>query len=163
MQQIAFALIILAILMTACAAAPEEAIITVEEPWARTSMMPMDMGEGEMSAEEGGHMAGNNSAAYMVIRNEGKEPDRLVGVASDVAEFVEMHTSEMREGVMTMTKVEGIDIPARGEAVLEPGALHIMFINLNRDLKEGESVTILLQFEKSGQKKINAEVRPPVQ
>ena len=31
---------------------------------------------------------------------------------------------------MRMRQVEAIDIPAGGEVVLEPGGLHMMFINI---------------------------------
>ena len=60
-----------------------------------------------------------------------------------------------------MAKIPGIDIPGGDEVVLERGGLHIMLINIVEDLVEGDSVTVELQFEKSGSQTVTAEVRAP--
>lgn len=163
------ALLLAVILTVACSSPTTGPDISVEDPWVRASMMPVSMmpmdDSGDDASEE---MAGSspmtgNSAAYMVIKNEGREVDRLVGVGTveDIAEFVELHRSEMTDGVMTMNQVDGIDIPAGGEATLEPGSFHIMLINLKRKLAEGDTVELVLTFEGSGSLTVAAEVRAP--
>jgi copper(I)-binding protein len=57
--------------------------------------------------------------------------------------------------------VDGFDIPAQGQIVLEPGGKHIMLVNLNQDLKEGENLNLTLVFEKSGEIKVTVPVRNP--
>ena len=69
--------------------------ITVEHPWARPA-------------------AAGNSAAYFVLENEGAA-DRLVGVSSDVAGSVEMHSTTIdAQGVGRMVPVQAVDVPRRG-------------------------------------------------
>lgn len=122
----------------------------------------------EQGMGHGGHggmdmdMGGANSAAYMVIRNTGGEPDKLIAASTDVAKTVELHTVIEEGGVMRMRQVEGgIDIPANGEVVLKPGGFHVMLIGLTRDLNAGDSVQLTLTFEKAGEIPVTAQVRQP--
>lgn len=157
------AILLLAVLLAACSSGPEEATIVIEDPWARPGQMKM-AGEGggmDMDSEGEGMAMAGTSAIFMTIRNDGREDDRLVSVSGDVAEFVEIHTTETRDGVTMMAQIPGIDIPGGEEVVLERGGLHIMLINLNRDLSEGDTVTVELQFEQSGSQTVTAEVRAP--
>jgi copper(I)-binding protein len=164
--------IVLAILLVACSAlnAPEEPQIEVSEPWIRaTAGMVMDSGEhsgmaeGEQATAQPGGMAemGGTSAAYMTIRNRGREADRLLGVKADFAEIAQIHNSETRNGLTMMFEIDGVDVPGRGRATLEPGGMHIMLMKLNRELAPGEVVSLTLQFEKSGDVPVEAEVRAP--
>ncbi|MDW8433699.1 MAG: copper chaperone PCu(A)C [Aquificaceae bacterium] len=95
------------------------------------------------------------SAGYMVIENKGDQPDKLVDARNDASEITELH--ETVEG--KMRRVKAIDVPAGGKAELRPGGLHIMLINLKKPLKEGDTVEIVLKFEKSGEIKVQAPVR----
>jgi copper(I)-binding protein len=62
---------------------------------------------------------------------------------------------------MQMRKVEAIDIKAKGEAVLKPGGLHVMLIDLKAPMKEGETVPITLTFDDGSSKKVDAKVVKP--
>ena len=102
-----------------------------------------------------------NGAAYMILRNSGDTADRLVKAESDVAGAVELHKSSMEGGMMKMAPVENIEVPAKSQAELKPGGLHVMLIGLKRDLKAGEKIKLKLQFEKAGAQEVEAEVRNP--
>jgi periplasmic copper chaperone A len=106
--------------------------LVVENPWARESVT-------------------RTGAAYLTVRNDGDQDDRLVGVSSAVAEKAELHSSVMQDGVMKMRAVEALDVPAHGGAVLEPGGLHIMLIGLKAPLEEGKSFALMLEFENAGE------------
>ncbi len=95
------------------------------------------------------------SAAYMLIENKGDEGDRLVGASSDVSKITELH--ETIEGKMRKVKV--IEVPAGKSVELKPGGYHIMLINLEKPLKEGDKVSITLKFEKSGKVEVSAPVK----
>ncbi len=95
------------------------------------------------------------SAAYMVIENKGKEADRLLDAISNASKITEIH--ETIEG--KMRRVKAIEVPAGGKVELKPGGYHIMLINLNRPLKEGDKVEMTLKFEKSGEIKVQAPVK----
>ena len=105
--------------------------------------------------------ATGNSAAYMILRNGGEAADRLLKAESDVAEAVELHKSTMDGGMMKMAPVENVEVPAKGQAELEPGGLHVMLIGLKRELKPDEKIKLRLQFEKGGTQEVEAVVRNP--
>lgn len=127
--------------------APNEPRLEVVEAWAHTAVL----------ADAGA----STSAAYMTIRNTGKVDDRLIGASSDFAQFVELHTTEERNGVMMMAPVKAITIPARGQAELKPGGLHVMFIKIKRGLNAGDKLTLTLEFEKSGKMQLEITAREP--
>jgi copper(I)-binding protein len=91
-------------------------------------------------------------AAFMQIMNRSGEDDRLLSVSSSIAKRVELHThKELGDGVMKMMHVEeGFPIPAGGMHGLARGGDHVMFMGLNQDLIQGESVEVTLTFEKAG-------------
>jgi copper(I)-binding protein len=103
------------------------------------------------------------SAAYGLLLNLTPDDDVLVSAVSDAAEVVELHEMVMDEGdVMRMRPVEGgIAIPASGLAQLRPGGLHIMLINLTRQLQTGDMVEITLTFAESGEQTLLIPVRDP--
>ena len=149
-----------ALLLNACGAnAPDEPVIVIEDPWVRAAIVIEE--DSQDASEEDMAMASSTSAAYMRIRNEGKQDDRLIAVHGDVSKFVELHTTETRNGVSMMAKVNAIDIPGRRSVTLESGGLHVMLIKLNQDLRPGDTVELTLEFEKSGQIPVQAEVRAP--
>ena len=151
-------LLVLSTILTACAPAPEGVHIEVEDAWVRAApAMPMTASD----TSGGTPMGGNNSAAYMVIRNTGKESDTLLSVQADVSEVVELHTSQTKNGVTMMSAVENMVVPDRGKIELKPGGLHIMLIKIKQDLVAGEKVILTLVFEKSGEVQVEAEIREP--
>ncbi len=99
-------------------------------------------------------------AGFMTIRSLGAA-DRLLGFASPACERPELHTHLHDNGVMRMRQVDAIDIPAGGEAVLQPGGLHLMFIGLNGQLAEGDTVPVTLIFEQAGEVQISLPVKAP--
>lgn len=109
-----------------------------------------------------GAPTGPNAALYFIVANHG-ETDRLVGVATDVAERVEIHETTMDEdGTMGMAAVDGIDVPADETVVLEPGGLHVMLLGVER-LAEGETIDVTLHWEMAGDMVQTAEVVSPAE
>ncbi len=98
-------------------------------------------------------------AAYMTIHNSTDADDALIGASSPVAEVVELHLSAMDEdGMMSMTQVPEIAIPAHADAELKPGSYHIMLINLVEPLTEGTDVEITLEFMSAEPQTVSAPV-----
>jgi copper(I)-binding protein len=100
------------------------------------------------------------AAGYMTIRNKSSQPDRLVGSSSPVAAKVETHVHVKDGEILRMREVKGYDVPANGAFELRPGGAHLMLVDLKRSLKGGEKVPVVLKFEKSGEVKVDFEVRP---
>ena len=98
-------------------------------------------------------------AGYMLIKNTGTTPDSLVGVQADFTDMTMLHMSSVdSNNVSSMIVVNAIDIPAGQTVELKPGGYHIMFVGLKRDLKVGDSVTLILQFKNAGAISIPAQV-----
>ncbi|PPB81141.1 hypothetical protein LV82_01183 [Albidovulum inexpectatum] len=104
-----------------------------------------------------GGMAG---AAFMEIRNDGAEDDRLVDVRSPIAKRVELHTHVAgNDGVMQMMHVpEGFEVPAAGSHVLARGGDHVMFMGLVERPRDGQTIPLTLVFEKAGEITIDVPV-----
>jgi copper(I)-binding protein len=100
-----------------------------------------------------------NSAAFMTLRNGADKANAVVAASSPAAHVVELHTHTMDGGMMKMRKVEQIELPAKGEAVLQPGGLHIMLIGLKEQLKPGMHVALTLKFADGSEEQISAPVQ----
>ncbi len=98
-------------------------------------------------------------AFYFTVKNTGDEPDRLVKIESDIAETIEIHNVEMKDGAMSMVpQHDGVEIPAGEELVLEPGSYHVMLIGIIRSLVDGEEFTATLHFEQAGEVEITVPI-----
>jgi len=92
------------------------------------------------------------AAAYMIVRNTGPAPDRLVGVACDCARTVMTHqTVTGQNGVARMAHEPAVAVPARGQAVFAPGGRHLMLMGLKAPIRAGAKVPMVLRFENAGE------------
>ena len=93
-----------------------------------------------------------SGAVFMSLLNPSAEDDRLVSVTTDVAERAELHThTQDANGVMQMGEVtEGFPIAGMETHILDRGGDHIMLLGLTRPLQQGDTVTLTLTFERSG-------------
>lgn len=96
--------------------------------------------------------AGADSAAgYAVIRNTGSVDDKLLSATAEFAADAMIHRTEIKNGVATMTMVDGgLPVPAGGTLHLDPRQLHVMFTGLKAPLKKDDDVKGTLVFEKAG-------------
>ena len=97
-------------------------------------------------------------AAYLVIQNNGAA-DKLLSVSSDIAQTIELHESMESNGMMQMSPVPNIPVPANSKVELKPGGFHMMLIGLTHPLKTGDKVQLTLNFEKVGKVPVTAEVK----
>ena len=99
-------------------------------------------------------------AAFMVIHNHGDTDDKLLGVTSDAAQRVELHTHiEDENGVMRMVHVEaGFMLPAGNELRLQRGSNHVMFMGLTTPFKQGDTNGITFIFDNAGQINVSIPV-----
>lgn len=101
-----------------------------------------------------------NSAAFMEIKNNSDKDIALVDAKSDISDVVELHTHDMKDGVMKMYQVPKIDIKANSSTVLKPGGFHVMLLGLKqKPLKVGEKVDITLVFSNGEKIAVSAAVK----
>jgi len=98
------------------------------------------------------------TAAYLVIQNRSDRTRELVSVETPAAEYTELHTMRQVDDMMEMKKIERLVVPARGEAALEPGGNHIMLFGVQRQMVEGDSVSLTLRFADQSTRSVTAEV-----
>lgn len=125
-------------------AAFAQSSLTVADPWMRQAMA-----------------AAQQTAIFMTIENKTGEKRQLVSASTAVAEKVELHTMSMDGGMMKMTQVKAIDVPANGKAELKPGSFHIMLFGLKARPEDGATVDVTLTFDNGQTMPIKAVVRKP--
>lgn len=133
--------ILMAVATVACAGEPQ---ISVQDAWVR-AVPPVS----------------KNSAGYLVIENRGDQDDALVAVQVGKVRVTELHEMVRNGDSMSMQRRKEIPLPAHGRAVLAPGGLHLMLIDLQQPLRLGEKLEGVLHFRHAGEVKVVLEVRSP--
>ncbi len=99
-----------AILLTSCGPAP---VLKVSD--AVVTLSPVD---------------DNPSALYFTIHG-GPDDVKLIGAFSSSALRSEIHESKMENGMMTMQKLDTVDIPAGEKVEFKQGGKHVMMWGIN--------------------------------
>ena len=85
-------------------------------------------------------------AGYGMFKNKSKHSVTFTSVRSPNYQRVELHLSEVQNGVATMRKKKSLTIPAGGEVKLMPGSLHLMLVNPVTGIKMGDKIKMTLVF-----------------
>jgi len=102
------------------------------------------------------------TAAYFHIKNNSDQAVQLIEVTGEVSDRIEIHEHTMTNGLMKMQEVtNGITIPAKDTFVLKPGGYHIMVMNLDKRINEGDDIALTLHFNNGSKKKITAKAKNP--
>ncbi len=99
------------------------------------------------------------TASFMTLSNQSAQNIKLVQASTNVAKSAELHTHSNDNGVMRMRQVSFFEIPAKGEAKLQPSGNHIMLISPTQPIQAGEHVTVTLTFEDGSSKQVNMPVK----
>ena len=135
-----------AVILSAAAlllSAAAHAQVTVKDPWVRATVP-----------------AAKASGAFMLLQSA--QDARLVEVRSPVAGMVEIHQMSMDNGMMKMSAVDGIDLPAGKPVPLASGGYHVMLMQLKQQMKEGDTVPLTLVVQKKDKKLETVEVKAPL-
>ncbi|MDH2327407.1 copper chaperone PCu(A)C [Cereibacter sp. SYSU M97828] len=101
------------------------------------------------------------AGGYLTIANHGDRDDRLTGARADFAGEAQIHEMTHSGDVMRMRPLpDGIAIPAGQQVQLSTGGNHLMFMKLNRGLKQGETVVVTLTFQTAGEVEVPFAVGP---
>lgn len=131
---------IAAVSITTAMSVTAHAQVAIKDAWVRATVGPQKV-----------------TGAFMQIT--ATQDAKLVAVQSGSAKKVELHTMEMDKDVMRMREIESLDLPAGKAVELKPGSYHIMLIDLNKPVKEGDTVAITLVIENKDKKRENIEVK----
>jgi copper(I)-binding protein len=98
--------------------------------------------------------SGGTVRAYVVIKNNGGSPDRLVGGSSPWATTISLVQGSSSAGLPWVT------VPAHGSVTLKPGGYSILLSGLTRTPKPGDTIQLNLNFASSGTVYVFAPVGP---
>jgi len=130
-----FATLAVACLVTTCATAADykAGSLTIIDPWSRATP------KGAQTA-----------IGYMMIKNNGSSPERLIGGSIDVADHFQLHAMKMEGDVAKMNELQSVEIMPGQTIEFKPGGSHVMFVGLKRQLAKGERIKGSLVFEHAG-------------
>jgi copper(I)-binding protein len=101
----------------------------------------------------------SSGAAFMTLVNTGPFDDRLIGVTTEAARKIELHSNVVVDGIAQMRPItEGIFLPTGALTVLARGGDHIMLMGLVTPLVQDQFVRITLIFEQAGEMTIDVPV-----
>lgn len=123
-------------------AGAQTATVTVHDAWVREPM--------------GGR---NMTGAFAVVENRGPAPRSIVSASSDVSDKVELHEMRNEGGMMRMSMVKRLEIPAGGKLELKPGSFHVMLFDVKTKLAEGGTVKLTLTLDDGSTVTTEARVR----
>ena len=140
LKQIAFIL-----LLTTAGAARADSTLEISDAWIR-------------------HIPGDHPmAGYFVLKNNGDEIRNLVGAASPAFGEVQLHRTVTVNGVVSMSAVDSVGIPAHGRVAFQPGGYHLMMKYPPHALKVGDTPQVSLKFADGFVLKTSFTIKPPWQ
>ena len=90
------------------------------------------------------------TSGYLTIENGGSAIETITSVSSPDFGRVELHDHIKQGDMMSMVKLNSLDVPANGQVVFEQGGKHLMMFDAARDLSNGDSVKVTITFSNSG-------------
>ncbi|HXK58054.1 MAG TPA: copper chaperone PCu(A)C, partial [Gammaproteobacteria bacterium] len=112
------------------AIAAGESAFQIENPWVREAPPMASM-----------------LADYLMIKNTTDSVAMLIGVSSPEFRKVEMHRTEVVNGLARMVRQQSIEVPANGVLEFEPGRYHLMLMMPTTPLSAGDTVGFRFEFE----------------
>ncbi len=132
-------------MLVAClfAAAPALAgELTVTNAWSRTTPPGVTVG-----------------VAYFTLKNGTGKSDRLLKISSPAASKVQVHRTEILDGIARMREVAVLHVDAGQTLEFAPNGMHVMLMGLRKPLVEGQKFDLELLFEVGGPRRISVRVR----
>jgi copper(I)-binding protein len=136
-------LLIAATFATLLAAPPAFAgELTVTHAWSRTTPPGVTVG-----------------VVYFTLKNDTAKSDRLLKISSPIAANVQVHRTEIQDGMARMREVAVLHVDANQTVEFAPNGMHVMLMGLKKPLVEGQKFELELLFEVAGPRKIQVVVR----
>ena len=126
-----------------CAAVPAWAAgLTITNAWSRSTPPGVTVG-----------------VAYFTLKNDTGKPDRLLRISSPVASKVQVHRTEILDGIARMREVAVLHVEAGQTLEFAPNGMHVMLTGLKQPLVEGKTFEIELLFEVAGPRAVKVAIR----
>ena len=96
------------------------------------------------------------TAAFMKFRNTSDKDISLLSVSTNAAHMAHFHSMKEEDGIISMSMLNQLTIPANGKVELNARGLHVMLMGLKEPLYSGDWIT--LEFELSDGSRIEREM-----
>jgi len=90
-------------------------------------------------------------AAYLVVENITSKPVSIRSITSPLFGVIEIHKTEVRDGMASMHKLEKLSVPAHSQLEFKPGAMHLMLMDRKQNLAIGDKVPLQFVLENGEQ------------
>ncbi len=99
------------------------------------------------------------AAGYVSLRNMGDTQEVVISLRGEGFERVELHRSEVRDGVASMTPVPSLKVAPGQTVKMGPGGLHVMLFGAESTLAAGDEVELVLVTASGDELLVHAPVR----
>ncbi len=100
------------------------------------------------------------TGSFGVIANSSDTDLRVVAATTTASDMTELHEVVIVDVEMKMQeKQDGFVVPAGGEHVLEPGADHVMVMDLQEPIAAGDSIDVTLVLDDGSEVTYSAQAR----
>jgi copper(I)-binding protein len=99
------------------------------------------------------------TGVFVTVENSGAAPRKIVSGKASVGDTLELHEMKREGGMMQMSPVREIAVPANGKVELRPGGLHLMLFGLKKPLVPGDTVRVELTLDDGSRVSVAAPVR----
>jgi periplasmic copper chaperone A len=96
---------------------------------------------------------------YFTLKSGSGKSDRLLKLSTPVATKVEVHRTEVLDGIARMREVAVLHVEANQTLEFQPGGLHVMLTGLKKPLVAGTTYELQLLFEVAGPRTVKVAVR----
>ncbi len=99
------------------------------------------------------------AAGYVSLHNAGDSQEVVISLRGEGFERVELHRSEVRDGVASMTPVPSLKVAPGQTVKMGPGGLHVMLFGSARTLAAGDEVELVMITASGDELVVRAPVR----
>ena len=101
-----------------------------------------------------------NGAAFVVLNlKEGASDDLLLGASGNIAERIELHSFEEKDGILKMVVKDAGTLSSDTTYEMSPKGDHIMLIGLKKPLAAGQSFPLTLNFKNNAAVEVDVKVK----
>ena len=97
-------------------------------------------------------------AVYVSIFNNSDEVFKVNSISTDISSKAEIHDVLIENDIVKMKKVKNLVINANDQVYMQPGGMHIMLMNLKKELEDGSFFFLNFSFDNKTSKKVKVMV-----
>lgn len=98
-------------------------------------------------------------AGYMTINNITNKDVKIISAKSNLFKTVEIHLTQMKDGMMNMVKQENLAVKANNHIELKSGGLHMMLIGKLKPITKGMTIPVTLTLNTNEKINISLKVK----